>query len=129
MVIDTSALVALLSGEDEAERCLQRIAGEERPLLSAASYLEAAIVIDSRYGEDGVRDLRLFLHEAGVEVVAVDRDQAEVARKAFQRFGKGRHPAGLNFGDCFVYALAKVRAAPVLFVGDDFSKTDLAGVA
>lgn len=125
MVLDTSALVAVLSGEADGERCTERIAGEARPLLSAAPYVETAIVIDSRFGEDGVRDLRLFLHEADVEIVPVDREQAEVARRAYQRFGKGRHPAGLNYGDCFVYALAKVRAAPLLIVGDDFAKTDL----
>jgi ribonuclease VapC len=96
--------------------------------LSAANFLEASIVIESRKGETGGRELDLLLYRAAIEVVAVDQDQAEVARLAWRRFGKGRHPAGLNYGDCFAYALAKTRRLPLLFQGDDFSQTDIEAV-
>ena len=96
--------------------------------MSTASYLEAAIVIETRFGEPGGRELDLWLHRAGVDVVAVDSDQAEAARVAHRRFGRGRHPAGLNYGDCFAYALAKISGEPLLFIGDDFANTDI-GVA
>lgn len=125
MVLDTSALVAVLSAEADGDACNARIAAEEHLLLSAASYLEAAIVIDARFGQEGVHDLRFYLHEAGIEIVPFDRDQADIARRAYGRYGKGRHPAGLNFGDCFAYALAKVRSAPLLYTGNDFAQTDV----
>jgi ribonuclease VapC len=94
-------------------------------MLSAASLLEASIVIESRKGEAGGRELDLLIYRGGIEVVGVDQDQAETARAAWRRFGKGRHPAGLNYGDCFAYALAKSRHLPLLFRGDDFSQTDI----
>jgi ribonuclease VapC len=94
-------------------------------MLSAASLLEASIVIESRKGEAGGRELDLLIYRGGIEVVGVDQDQAETARAAWRRFGKGRHPAGLNYGDCFAYALAKSRQLPLLFRGDDFSQTDI----
>jgi ribonuclease VapC len=97
-------------------------------LVSAATLVETSIVIESRYGPEGVRDLDLLLAAAGAEVIAVDADQAEVARRAFSRFGKGRHPAALNFGDCFSYVLAVTRAEPLLFKGADFIHTDVARV-
>lgn len=125
MVLDTSALVAVLSAEADGDGCNARIAAEEHLLLSAASYLEAAIVIDARFGQEGVHDLRLYLHEAEIEIVPFDRDQADIARRAYRRYGKGRHPAGLNFGDCFAYALAKARSAPLLYTGNDFAQTDV----
>jgi ribonuclease VapC len=90
--------------------------------------LEAPIVIESRKGEAGGRELDLLIYRAAIEIVAVDQDQAEIARLAWRRFGKGRHPAGLNYGDCFAYALAKSRRLPLLFQGDDFSQTDITGV-
>ena len=83
------------------------------------------MIIESRYGPEGVRDLDLLLSKADIEVVPVDEDQAVAARRAFRQYGKGRHEAGLNFGDCFVYALARTVGEPVLHKGDDFSKTDL----
>ena len=94
-------------------------------LLSAANLPEASMVIESRKGESGAHELDLLLYRAGIEVVTVDQDQAEIARIAWRRFGKGRHPAGLNYGDCFAYALAKSRRAPLLFTGNDFARTDI----
>jgi len=94
-------------------------------LLSAANLLEASIVVESRKGEAAGRELDLLLYRAGIEVVAVDQDQAETARLAWRRYGTGRHPAGLNYGDCFAYALAKTRQLPLLFQGHDFAQTDV----
>ena len=87
------------------------------------------MVIEARHGPDGVRDLDLFIAKAGIEFVAVDADQAYVARTAFRTYGKGRHPAGLNFGDCFAYALARTSGGPLLFKGSDFPLTDIAGAS
>lgn len=128
MVIDTSALTAFLFDEAEAERI--GIAIEEDPvrLLSAASLLETSIVIESRFGEAGGRELDLLLHRARIEVASVDAVQTDVARGAWRRWGKSRHPAGLNFGDCFAYALSKTSGEPLLFKGDDFALTDIAAV-
>jgi ribonuclease VapC len=124
MVIDTSALLAIL--EDEPERrsfneCIQR---DPKRFISAATLLEAGIVIEARRGEPGGRELDL-LHRSGFEVVAVDAGQVEIARAAFRAYGKGRHTAGLNFGDCFAYALARALDEPLLYKGSDFAKTDL----
>lgn len=94
-------------------------------LMSVASVLETSIVVETRFGEAGGRELDLLLHRVPIDVVGVTVEQLEVARKAFRRFSKGRHPAGLNFGDCFTYALAKVSGEPLLFKGDDFGKTDV----
>lgn len=128
MVIDTSALVAMLSGEPDTVR--MEIAVEKDPvrLMSAATLLETSIVIESRYGEPGGRELYLWLHRAGVDVVAVDAEQAEIARSAYRRYGKERHRAALNYGDCFSYALAVASGEPLLFKGDDFTQTDVAHV-
>lgn len=125
MVIDTSALVAMLCDEPDAQRLEAAVEADPIRLMSTASYLEAAIVIETRFGEPGGRELDLWLHRAGVDVVAVDSDQAEAARVAHRRFGRGRHPAGLNYGDCFAYALAKISGEPLLFIGDDFANTDI----
>ena len=125
MVIDTSALAAILFDEPERRSFNEKIEADPVRLLSAASFVEAALVIEARLGETGGRELDLFLHRAGIEVVAVDADQAESARRAFRRYGKGRHPAGLNFGDCFAYALAMARGEQLLFKGSDFTLTDV----
>jgi len=125
MVIDSSAALALLLQEDQAPLIARAFERETPRLLSAANLLEAAIVIESRKGEAGGRELDLLLYRAGIEVVGVDEDQAELARVAWRRFGKGRHPASLNYGDCFAYALAKSRRATLLFVGNDFAQTDI----
>jgi ribonuclease VapC len=124
MVIDTSAIVAVLLNEATAARIAQLIETSSPRLLSAANFLETSIVIESRKGEPGGRELDL-LYRATIEIVAVDQDQAEIARAAWRRFGRGRHPAGLNFGNCFAYALAKTRRLPLLYQGNDFSQTDI----
>jgi ribonuclease VapC len=125
MVIDTSALVAMLSGEPEAERFETAVDSDQVRLMSTASYLETAIVIETRFGEPGGRELDLWLHRAAVDLVGVDSDQADTARIAYRMYGKGRHRAALNYGDCFSYALAKVSGQPLLFKGDDFARTDI----
>jgi len=125
MVIDTSALIAILQDEPERRSFNLAIEAAEIRLLSSASLVEASLVIETRFGPDGVRDLDLFLAKAGVSIESVDADQAYIARQAFKHYGKGRHPAGLNFGDCFTYALARSSGEPLLFKGYDFSQTDL----
>ena len=125
MVIDSSAIVAILLNEADAADIARAIESNSQRLLSAANLLEASIVIESRKGEAGGRELDLLIYRAAIEIVAVDQEQAELARIAWRRFGKGRHPAGLNYGDCFAYALARTRQLPLLFQGDDFSRTDI----
>ncbi|HEX8275232.1 MAG TPA: type II toxin-antitoxin system VapC family toxin [Longimicrobiaceae bacterium] len=125
MVADTSALVAVLLREPTADRLTGAL--DRAPLIrcSAVSLVEAAMVMQGRLGEGGERELDLLVARLRVEIVPVTVQQAEVARSAFRRFGKGRHPAGLNFGDCFSYALARALGEPLLFVGNDFSQTDV----
>ena len=125
MVIDTSAIVAIALNEPEAEALERTIADASIRLISAATVLEAAMVIETRLGEAGGSEFDLWLHKAGVEIVPVDAELADQARRAWRRFGKGRHPAGLNFGDCFSYALSALTQEPLLFKGHDFSKTDI----
>ncbi len=125
MVIDTSAIVAILLGEPEAERLAAAIQRGSPRLMSAASLLEASMVIEARKGETAGRELDLLIYRAGIEIVPVDQDQAEVARLAWRRFGKGRHGAALNYGDCFAYALAKTSGSPLLYKGEDFASTDI----
>ena len=125
MVIDSSAIMAVLLQEEQAPFIAQAFERETPRLLSAANLLEAAIVIEGRKGETGGRELDLLLYRAGIEVIAVDQDQAELARIAWRQFGKGRHPASLNYGNCFAYALAKSRRAALLFTGNDFAQTDI----
>ncbi len=129
MIIDTSAIVAILCGEREAEALLTVISAATAKFISVASELEASIVIEHRFGEVGGRELELFLHRAAIESISVTAEHTEIAKKAFRRFGKGKgHPAQLNFGDCFPYALAKQMQEPLLFKGSDFSKTDILAV-
>jgi len=128
MVLDTSALLAILQDEPERAAFNRAIMAAEMRWLSVASFVETSIVIEVRYGADGLRDLDLYLSKAGIERVAVDPEQGEAARRAFRQYGKGRHLAGLNFGDCFAYALARLKNEPLLFKGDDFSRTDIASV-
>lgn len=125
MVVDTSALFAILAGEPEQDEFNDRIAVTERCMISAVTYAETHIVVERRLGEAGTRELALYLHEAGMSIEQVDRDQADLARAAYRTFGRGRHAAGLNFGDCFSYALAKRLGSPLLYKGDDFSRTDI----
>jgi ribonuclease VapC len=128
MVIDSSAVLAILQNEPERHAFNEAIASANQRSLSAASLVELSIVIGARYGADGQVDLDLFLNTAEIEIVSVDRGQAELARLAFAQFGKGRHRAALNFGDCFSYTLAKWFDQPLLFKGDDFRHTDLVAV-
>ena len=125
MVLDTSALVAVLFDEPERSERVRRIAAAPRRRISAATLLEASLVVESRRGEVAGRELDLFLHRALVDTVAVDEEQVRLARAAWRRYGKGRHPAGPNFGDLFAYALARARDEELLFTGDDFARTDI----
>lgn len=125
MVLDTSAVLALLADEPEASSFEQAIERDRVRLMSAATLLEAAIVVENRWGPAGGRELDLLIHKAQIEIVPVDGDQVEVARHAYREFGRGRHVARLNYGDCFSYALARMSGEPLLFKGDDFSQTDL----
>jgi ribonuclease VapC len=109
----------------ESKSFEQRIADAAVRLISAATVLEAAMVIETRLGTRGGIELDLWLHKVEVEIVPVDAEQADQAQRAWPRFGKGRHPAGLNLGDCFSYALSALTQEPLLFKGDDFSKTDI----
>jgi ribonuclease VapC len=126
MVLDTSALVAVLFDEPERHEFVRKIAAARRRLISSATLLECSIVVESRRGEAAGRELDLFLHRAMVQTVAVDEEQAQLARAAWRRYGKGRHPAGLNFGDLFAYALARATGEGLLFKGNDFAQTDVA---
>ncbi|MCP4682185.1 MAG: type II toxin-antitoxin system VapC family toxin [Desulfobacterales bacterium] len=128
MVIDTSALIAILLGEPEAEALARAIAGDPKRLISAFTALEAAIVIEAKKGEAGGRELDLLLHHAVIEIVSMNPDQHQIARLAWRTYGKGRHSAGLNIGDCCAYALARYSGEPLLFKGDDFAKTDISSV-
>src|SRR5215207_3068281 len=125
MVIDTSALIAYLNAEPEAARIESALVSAPRLYLSAGTLVEAGIVAERQNEESGGRDLDLLLHRLQVEIVPVSHEQAELARSAYRRFGKGKHPAGLNYGDCFSYALAYSLSEPLLFVGADFGKTDI----
>lgn len=125
MVIDTSALLAILQGEPERRAFNEAIAAADSVVISVASFVEVSRVIEARYGADGLLDLDRFLQHARIEFAVVDLEQGRLAREAFRRFGKGRHPAGLNFGDCFAYALARALGHPLLYKGEDFSKTDV----
>jgi ribonuclease VapC len=125
MVIDTSAVIAILFGEVDAERFVKAIDIDPTRLMSAASVLEACFVVEHELGEQGGRELDLLLLKASVETVAFSEEQLQVARHAFREYGKGRHPAGLSFGDCFSYALSRTSGEPLLFKGDDFGKTDV----
>ena len=124
MVVDTSALLAILLQEEDAQAYADAIAAAAIAALSAASYVELTIVSLSR-GVRGRAELEAALADAAIEIVPVTLDQARLAAGAYQRYGKGRHAAALNFGDCFAYALAKSRGEPLLFKGTDFGLTDI----
>ena len=126
MVIDSSALVALLLGEPETARFVTAIASASSRLISAPSYVETAIVMVARSGPEAQEKLDRLLADLAIEIVPFTRDQAVLAISAYRTYGKGGgHAAGLNFGDCFTYALAKLGSEPVLYKGNDFSRTDL----
>lgn len=125
MIIDTSAVLAILFAEDDAACYASAIAGAEVRLMSAVNYVEAGVVIDNQASGNGGRQFDAFMARADIVVEAVTREHAEIARQAYLDFGKGHHPARLNFGDCFAYALARATGLPLLFKGEDFRKTDL----
>ena len=125
MVIDTSALLAIFLAEPERKPFLERIIEAPTRLISAANVLETGIVLESKRGEVAGREFDLFVIRTSLEVVSVDADQVDLARSAWRKYGKGRHPAALNFGDCFAYALAKSSGEPLLAKGADFAQTDI----
>ncbi len=125
MILDTSALVAVLYGEPERDEFLRLIHEAPECSLSTANFLELSMVVEGQLGADATRQVDTFLLRAGVVLKPVSLQQAHLARQAFLDYGKGRHPAGLNFGDCFAYALARELARPLLFKGNDFSQTDI----
>ena len=128
MVLDTSALLTVLLNERDAPAFRLAIEADSIRLVSAATLVETAIVIEARVGEAGGRELDLLLQKAAIEVVPVDAEQAEIARHAYRQFGKGHHAAALNYGDCFSYALAQAAGEPLLFKGDAFKQTDITSV-
>ncbi len=129
MVVDSSALLAILLGEPDCDAFLDAMASADRLLLSSVNALESAIVVRARKGPEGGRELDLLLHEASVDVIPFVTEQLTLAVDAWERYGKGRHPAGLNMGDCCAYALSRHSGEPLLFKGDDFPLTDLVTVS
>jgi ribonuclease VapC len=125
MVLDTSAILAILLQEPDEPRLKRRILASSRLKIGAPTLLEASMVIGSRQGPSGPQKVERFLRDLQVEVVPFTAEHAAAAHDAFLRYGKGRHPAALNFGDCMAYAVAKVGGMPLLFVGNDFAQTDL----
>ena len=125
MVIDTSALAAIFFHEPERDSFRNAITTASSRLISAATLVEIGIVIEGRRGGAAGREFDLFILRANFQIVAVDSEQAELARTAWRKYGKGRHPAALNYGDCFVYALAKATGEPILAKGEDFARTDV----
>ena len=125
MVIDTSAIVAILFEEDDQLRYAEAIEGASARLVSAVTRVELSFVVEGRKREAGRGRLERFFALTGAEIVAVTPQQASIAIEAFRTFGKGRHPAGLNIGDCFSYALASATGHPLLFKGNDFVQTDI----
>jgi ribonuclease VapC len=125
MIVDTSALLAVLLGGGAATRLLEAIVDAPNPRMSAANWLEVAMIVEERGGR--IASLRLddFVRTAGIEIVPVSVEQAAAARAAWRYFGRHKHSARLDFGDCFAYALAKTTAAKLLFVGDGFARTDI----
>ena len=125
MIIDSSAILAILFAEPDANRFEDTIATAWPRRMSAVALVEAAMVLEGRGGAEAGHDLDAFLKRTRIELVPVTAEQANAARQAWRRFGKGNHPAALNFGDCFAYALAAVTGEPLLFKGEDFALTDI----
>ena len=125
MIVDTSAVLAVLFDEPDAERYVRALAGASRCRMSVVSFLEAAIVLESRAGAAAGPNLDLLLERAPIELEPVTLEHAQAARRAWRRFGRGNHRVALNFGDCFAYALAEATREPLLFKGQDFPLTDI----
>jgi ribonuclease VapC len=128
IALDSSAIVAILKGEPEAERLARIIADADGCLLSAVNYLETALVLIGRGPVDAAKALDALTRAAAIDIVPFDLEQARAAQDAFARFGKGRHPAALNMGDCAAYALARTNGLPLLFKGKDFPLTEIQSV-
>ena len=125
MIVDSSAVLAILFGEPDARRHAGAISAASPCRMSVANVLEASIVVECRGGDTAARELDALLERAEVELVPVTVEHLDEARRAWRRFGRGNHPAALNFGDCFAYALAKATSEPLLYKGEDFSRTDI----
>ena len=125
MILDSSAVLAIVLGESDLELFARAISDATIRRISAASFVESSIVADRRGGAEGLRQFDLFVQDSRVVIESVTQEQALLARRCFSDYGKGHHPAGLNFGDCFAYALAKSTGEPLLFKGDDFRHTDI----
>jgi ribonuclease VapC len=125
VIVDTSALLAVLLEEPEADVFTDKILQSEGCMISAVSFVEASVIAETNGGDGGVRQLDSYLRVARISIAPVTEEIAFVARQAYSDFGKGRHPAGFNLGDCFSYALAKVAREPLLFKGTDFRKMDI----
>jgi ribonuclease VapC len=125
VIIDSSAVLAILFAEPDAEIYARAIAEADVCHISAVNYVEVSIVVETQTRDEGVRHFNAFFQRAAISIDSASVEQAHAARQAYSEFGKGRHPAGLNLGDCFAYALAKTTGEPLLFKGNDFSKTDI----
>ena len=125
MILDTSSLVAILAQESDSDLYVNAISRASRCRISAGNFLELSIVVEAQFGADALRQCDALFRRVGIVIEPVTVEHAHTARQAFHDFGKGRHPAALNFGDCFAYALAKVTGEPLLFKGEDFKKTDV----
>ncbi len=125
MIIDTSAIIAILAGEPDAAHFAQMIENDPTPRIGTPALLEASMVLTRWFGEEALTALDAFVRESGAEIITFDMPQLRTAQNAYLRFGKGRHPAALNYGDCMSYALAQVCDDELLFKGDDFSQTDI----
>jgi ribonuclease VapC len=125
VILDTSAIAAIFLAEPEASRFAQSIEEAPRCAISAVTYVELSMVIESQLGPSALRQCDIFLRRAGIEIEPVTTEQAQLARQAFLDYGKGRHPARLNLGDCFAYALSRSKGEPLLFKGNDFRRTDV----
>ncbi len=125
MIVDTSAIIAILFADDDAAIYAEAITRADSCRMSAATFAETAIVVEALTKDNGGRQLDAFMRRAAIGIESVTEEQAHMARQAFLDFGKGRHRAGLNYGDCFSYALAKATREPLLFKGRDFAQTDL----
>jgi len=129
VILDSSAVIAILAGEGDAAHYAQLIEADPMPRIGAPALLEASMVLSRWFGDSAEAALDAFLREAEVEIVAFDLPQLRAAQAAYRRFGKGRHPAGLNFGDCMSYALARACDEALLFKGNGFAQTDIESAA
>lgn len=125
LVLDSSAIVAILQREPASDTLVRILEQHDTRRIASATLLETCMVLYSRYGDAGEREVDTFVHRTGTQVIPVTLEHVDVARAAYRRYGKGRHPAALNYGDCFSYALATSLGEPLLFVGTDFARTDV----